>query len=284
MNKAVCGRFDHDQYQLHMKQLDNLRQTTSVAEYHAKFEQLAHSVMLYNPSYDDTFLVVRFLSGLKDEISAPIALHHPKDVDTARPLLYCRKKSWSPKDGILISNMIIKTLLGLAARFSAWDKAKPSARKDEGKNLDKQQGEDKLAALLAHRKANGLCFTCGEKWTGKSHKCPDQVSIHVLMEVLQTMQDDSSSDSEDSDKSAETFEECVLPIHAIPQPAQPLKRKRTMRLRGWRGKQDLPILLDSSSAGTFVSEVVAQQCQSQMQDTNSSQFTTADGSPLFLIR
>jgi hypothetical protein len=121
MNKAVCGRFDHDQYQLHMKQLDNLRQTTSVAEYHAKFEQLAHSVMLYNPSYDDTFLVVRFLSGLKDEISAPIALHHPKDVDTARPLLYCRKKSWSPKDGILISNMIIKTLLGLAARFSAWD-------------------------------------------------------------------------------------------------------------------------------------------------------------------
>jgi hypothetical protein len=100
------------------------------------------------------------------------------------------------------------------------------------------------------------------------------------MEVLQTMQDDSSSDSEDSDKSAETFEECVLPIHAIPQPAQPLKRKRTMRLRGWRGKQDLPILLDSSSAGTFVSEVVAQQCQSQMQDTNSSQFTTADGSPI----
>jgi hypothetical protein len=60
LHKAVCDRFDKDQYELHMKQLDNLRQTSSVTEYHAKFEQLAHSILLYNPNYDDTFLVVRF--------------------------------------------------------------------------------------------------------------------------------------------------------------------------------------------------------------------------------
>jgi hypothetical protein len=65
LHKVVCDRFDKDQYQLHMKQLDNLRQTSSVTEYHAKFEQLAHGFLLYNPNYDDTFLVVRFLSGLK---------------------------------------------------------------------------------------------------------------------------------------------------------------------------------------------------------------------------
>jgi hypothetical protein len=69
-----------------MKLFDNLRQTSSVTEYHAQFDQLAHSIMLYNPSYDDTFFVVRFLHGLKDEIRAPIALHRPKYVDTASAL------------------------------------------------------------------------------------------------------------------------------------------------------------------------------------------------------
>jgi hypothetical protein len=63
LHKVVCNRFDRDKYQLHMKQLDNLRQTSSVADYHAKFGQLAHSILLYNPNYDDTFLVVYFLVG-----------------------------------------------------------------------------------------------------------------------------------------------------------------------------------------------------------------------------
>jgi hypothetical protein len=46
------------------------------------------------------------------------------------------------------------------------------------------------------------------------------------------------------------------------------------------GKQDLLILLDSGSAGTFISEHVAQQLQSQLQDCEELQFTTANGSPM----
>ena len=69
-----------------MRQLDSLRQTGSVDEHHAQFEQLTHNILLYNPNYDDTFFVVRFLHGLKDEIRAPIALHRPSTVDTASAL------------------------------------------------------------------------------------------------------------------------------------------------------------------------------------------------------
>ncbi|KAG2577003.1 hypothetical protein PVAP13_6NG073760 [Panicum virgatum] len=53
LHKAVCNRFDRDQYSLHMRQLDSLRQTGSVDEYHAQ---------------------------------APIALHRPSTVDTASAL------------------------------------------------------------------------------------------------------------------------------------------------------------------------------------------------------
>jgi hypothetical protein len=83
---AVCDRFDRNQYQLVMRQLDNLRQTSSVQEYHVRFEQLAHQLLLYNAQYDDVYFVTRFMGGLKEEIRAPIALHQPKNVDTASAL------------------------------------------------------------------------------------------------------------------------------------------------------------------------------------------------------
>jgi hypothetical protein len=41
---------------------------------------------MYNPSYDHVYFVTRFLAGLKEEIWAPIALHRPRDVDTASAL------------------------------------------------------------------------------------------------------------------------------------------------------------------------------------------------------
>jgi hypothetical protein len=41
-----------------MKQLDNLSPTGSVQEYHTRFEQLAHQVLLYNAQYDDVYFAL----------------------------------------------------------------------------------------------------------------------------------------------------------------------------------------------------------------------------------
>ena len=57
-----------------------------MTEYQQHFEELTHGIILYNPAFDDTYLVTRFLGGLKEEIRATIALHRHKDVDTASAL------------------------------------------------------------------------------------------------------------------------------------------------------------------------------------------------------
>ena len=57
----VCERFDRNQYQDHMKNLDSLRQLGSVDEYYNRFVELAHQILLYNPAYDHVFFVTRFL-------------------------------------------------------------------------------------------------------------------------------------------------------------------------------------------------------------------------------
>jgi hypothetical protein len=82
--ERVMGRSDKDQYhyQLMLSQFDVLHQTGSVMEYQEEFEKLAHGLLLYNNSYDDTYFVTRFVAGLKDDIRRVIALHRPKNVDT----------------------------------------------------------------------------------------------------------------------------------------------------------------------------------------------------------
>jgi hypothetical protein len=82
----VFAKYDKVQYQKQLRLLETLKQSGSMTEYHTQFEKLAHAVLLYNPSYDHVYFVNRFLTGLKEEIRAPIALHRPQDVDTASAL------------------------------------------------------------------------------------------------------------------------------------------------------------------------------------------------------
>lgn len=86
LREMVMTKFDKDQYQIMLRQLDSLKQTASVLEYQEEFEKLAHGVLLYNPAFDDTFFVTRFVGGLKEEIQAAVLLHRPQDVDTASAL------------------------------------------------------------------------------------------------------------------------------------------------------------------------------------------------------
>lgn len=67
------------------------------------------------------------------------------------------------------------------------------------KKGDRAPTQEKWAAIKASRKANDLCYTCGEKWTGRNHKCPDQVPIHMIQELMEMFQlDDCSNGEEDS--------------------------------------------------------------------------------------
>ena len=71
------AKFNKDQYEVLPRQFNALKQTASVLQYQAAFEKLAHGVLLYNPTYDDTFFVTRFVGGLCDDIKSALLLHRP---------------------------------------------------------------------------------------------------------------------------------------------------------------------------------------------------------------
>ena len=60
-----------------------LHQEGSVDDYAHCFEEHTHKILMYNPSYDETFFVNRFMEGLKQEIRVALKWQHPVTMDVA---------------------------------------------------------------------------------------------------------------------------------------------------------------------------------------------------------
>jgi len=148
----VFDRFDWDQYHLQLRQLDTLRQTGSVSEYLEKFEQLSHGILLYNPSYDDTYFVVRFLGGLKDDIRTAITLHQPKDVQSASTLALLQEEEIANGRKQGLSRVDHKDSGKHTSKPGYSDKSKAPSPKDDSARDGKSDEDDKLSALMAHRR------------------------------------------------------------------------------------------------------------------------------------
>lgn len=94
--------------------------------------------------------------------------------------------------------------------------------------------DEKLAALRAYRRANGLCPTCGERWS-RDHKCGPTVQLHVLEELWE-MLDDHIMDS-NIEPEAELFEPVQSADSEICQISREvvlaLETTGTLGLQGW---------------------------------------------------
>jgi len=159
-----------------------------------EFEKLAHGLLLYNNSYDDTYFVTRFVAGLKDEIRKVIVLHRPKNVDTASALALLQEEELHKSRSKGFSKDSARTSFR-----SLPNKPRSSDGETSRQKVEKSETDDKLATLKEFRRRNGLCFKCGEKWS-HNHKCSAQVSLHVIEELLDALED-TESEAEAADSS-----------------------------------------------------------------------------------
>ena len=148
---AVEKKFGANDYRDAMSELLELKQTDTVEEYARAFENLQFEISMYNDGFDDTFFVSQFVKGLKLDISAGVRAQVPKDVDEAillakvqQQVLEKGKHKWS--------------------KAAASTKFQSSTSKGEGKTGPQPSTMWKERQTLNYRKANNLCYYCGEKY------------------------------------------------------------------------------------------------------------------------
>lgn len=118
-----------------------------------------------------------------------------------------------------------------------------------------------------------MCFKCGGKW-GPNHKCPAQIPLHVIEEILDALESEGDPNME---VPKEWEDEIVA---TVSQSADADCIRRTLRLYGRIGKLTVLILVDSGSIGTFISENLAAQLQMATTSCTPMQLVAADGSPM----
>ena len=91
------------------------------------------------------------------------------------------------------------------------------------KNLDKHvpaksapklhgaDADDKVTTLKQFRRKNGLCFKCGSKWA-PTHTCPEQVPIHVLEELWDALEIQTTDDMEEVQSEIISAEDAIMAV------------------------------------------------------------------------
>jgi hypothetical protein len=190
----VRDRFDQDQHELLVRQLLQIRQTSSVSEYIACFTSLTDQLIGYNKGVDPVYFVTRFIDGLKPELRAVLLVQRPQTLDTACTLALLQEEAGTSQEAMqslsFFYSKIPKTALHLPAPPKA-NKLKPVAETSRSSAT-----ESKLVAVKSYRKAMGLCYKCGLKWSW-DHKCAPEVlhAINDLWESLSIVDCNSSLDS-----------------------------------------------------------------------------------------
>jgi hypothetical protein len=200
----------------------------------------------HNPHYDETFFISQFLKGLKPEIRVPVASQIPNTLDRTILLahvqqdLQTKQKPW-------VNRQLAALKMDQAAPRQ--DHARPALKLGNGDLWRDQQLRD-------YRKANGLCFCCGDKFD-QHHQCAKKAEVHML-----------SSDDHQAEILEEVLEllelqdlanaqELSLSVNAI----SGSQSDGTICIRALVQNQVMLLLVDSGSSHTFVNANFAQRLQ-----------------------
>lgn len=250
----LCTRFGRDRHQLLIRQFYTLKQTSTVADYIERFEHIMNHLMAYFDAIHPLYFLTHFVEGLRDDVRAVVMVQRPPNlaaacapaalheevIDSMRCDRYPRITTAARGSGPLPLPPPPTPL-----RLTAPPRVVDCATQDSVKS-----GQDlsRLSTLRDYRRARGLCFKCGERWS-KDHVCPSTVQLHFVEELLEFMGLDEAGSSASS---KQTENEVVMSISR--QAVTGGDTPKAIQLQGWVQGNQVLILIDSGSTTSFLTQ------------------------------
>lgn len=134
----------------------------------------------------------------------------------------------------------------------------------------------KIKALRDYRRAQSLCFKCGEHW-GHDHICPTSVQLHVVEELLELFGINTVFDSNEQVPAPETTKE----VYAISRPALTGGvSSKAFQLRAWIQGHEVLMLVDSGGSTSFFNQRLFEQLEGVKPMPRACKVKVVDGGEL----
>jgi hypothetical protein len=148
---AVVEQFGSQDYNSAINDLLDLKQTASVEEYISEFTDPQFQVSMHNSGLEDVFFISQFIRGLKPEIRDVVQFQMPATMIKAAMLAK-------------IQQQVLERNKTRSAKPTSSYKFNPGSSRSDSKSFSQKPGLRKERKVWEHRKANDLCFYCGEKF------------------------------------------------------------------------------------------------------------------------
>jgi hypothetical protein len=260
----VIQEFEGNVQRDKIRELLTLKQTGTVEEYKKQFDKLVYQIRLYDPNMGGLMLVQRFILGLKEELRAAVEVQLPNTVIEAAMFV-------ATQEAVL--DRAQKNVTKPYKKFNA------NTTKDDTSNTSThsqkfEKGELWRAKQLKdYRKANGLCFKCGEKFVPR-HQCivvaTAQVKAIDANEIL-------SDDVLDALVAHGDDHDCHVSIHAFAGSS----KLGTIQFRALVGDQVMLLLLDSGSLHSFVDSALVNKLKCSVTTIPTLKVKVAGGAYMY---
>jgi hypothetical protein len=255
--EAMFGVYDHHSS---LQDLLQLKQDSTVEEYIKQFQAKQFQVAMHNPGFDEMFFTAHFINGLKEEIKSVVHTHLPDSVDRAA----------------LLAKIQQQVIERAKSRPVKWSSTKASNAKQDIQQPNTSSTLWKERQLRDFRKANDLCYYCGEKFLpGHLQKCTKrtkpQVNAIVVNDLDVELKEDTLNQLAIED--ALTSEMGQLSLNAI----SGTENGDSMRLRALVHNKVMLILVDSGSSHSFINSSFVYQAGLSTVPTQTMQLRVANG-------
>ncbi|KAJ1407426.1 Retrotransposon gag domain [Sesbania bispinosa] len=232
-----------------MAELMQLRQKSSVVEYHKEFDSIITRLSL-----PENYTLSCFLARMYEAANAPTSLSNAKNV------------VGSSNNAGIVKNQ--KGLLGVKPVSAPKPIPSTSSQKETATSKFKT-GKTLTPTFMSERRANGLCYFCDEPYSHEHSLTHKKLQVHVL-EVLE-----DKETVEEPSVLAEFYDadELQISVHALSGVAN----FKTMRVTGHYQKHPVHILIDSGSTHNFLDIGFAKRYGCRIEDLDPINVVVADG-------